>query len=110
MDTVSGAASSGDDRPALTDADLAAVGRLRDFAARFGGDEVAVIEHLGRAGARIAIVASDGQFGDVLVSSVQAAALVCERAAVPVGDWDRELTARVTPTAEDRLRMASRAR
>jgi len=96
--------------PALSDADARAVGRLREFAARFDGDEVAVIEHLGRVGARIVIVATDGQFGDVIVSSVTAARQVCERAGVQVGDWDRELTARVTPTPEDRRRMASRAR
>ena len=107
-DTVNETAGAAE--PPLSDGDAAAVGRLRDFAARFDGDEVAVIEHLGRSGARIVIVASDGQFGDVIVSSVTAAQQVCERAGVRVGDWDRELTARVTPTPEDRRRMASRAR
>jgi hypothetical protein len=96
--------------PALADHDAAAVGRLRDFDARHGGDAVAVIEHLGRNGARMVVVAPNGEFGDAVVSSVPAAAQVCQRAGLPVREWDRELTALVTMTPADRRRMAGQGR
>jgi hypothetical protein len=95
-----------DPEPPLAEHDAAAVGRLRDFDARHGGDAVAVIEHLGRNGARIVVVAPNGEFGDAVVGSVPAAEQVCRRAGLPVREWDRELTALVTMTPADRRRMA----
>lgn len=102
-----GAASGGTE---LSGTDAEAVGRLRGFAASHGGDAVAVIEHLGRVGARIVVIAPDGEFGDQMVSSVDAAGKVCQRAGLTVREWDRELTALVTMTPADRRRMAGRAR
>lgn len=89
--------------------DTTVVARLREFAAHHGSGTVAVIEHLGRVGARIVLVAPSGEFGDVLAESVDAASDACQAAGVAVQDWDRELTSRVTPTATDRRRMASDA-
>ena len=97
-----------DDGDPLGKADAEAVRRLREFAATHGGDAVAVVEHLGRAGARIVVIAPDGRFGDALVTSVGAARGVCDRAGIEVRDWDRELTARVRPTPADRARMGGR--
>ena len=105
-DAVSDGVREGE--PGLSGADAEAVGRLRDFVARHGGDAVAVIEHLGRVGARIVVVASDGEFGDALVSSVDAAGGVCRRAGIDVRDWDRDLTARIPPAPADRVRMGNR--
>lgn len=69
---------------------------------------VAVVEHLGRVGARIVVVASDGEFGDALAASVPAAEAACREAGIAVQGWDRDLVARITPTPADRLRMAGR--
>ena len=57
----------------LTGSDAAQVGRLRDFLAGHAGKGVAVINYLGRVGARIVVVADDGAFGDAVASSVDAA-------------------------------------
>jgi hypothetical protein len=70
---VAGDGATAAREPELRGADAETVGRLRDFAARCGGDAVAVIEHLGRVGARIVLIAPDGEFGDAVVSSVRAA-------------------------------------
>ena len=108
-DAPGGSAGGAGAGPAvLSGTDAEAVGRLREFAGAHGGDVVAVVEHLGRVGARIIVIAPDGQFGDALVSSTQAAGQVCQRAGIDVRDWDRELTARVTPTPADRQQMGSR--
>ena len=96
--------------PELTGADAAAVGRLRAFAADHGGHTVAVIEHLGRVGARIVAVAPDGRYGDAVVGSVEIATLVCARAGLDVRTWDRELSALITLSPADRRRMAGTGR
>jgi hypothetical protein len=95
----------------LTGSDAAQVGRLREFVAAHGGAGTAVISYLGRVGARIVVVAEDGAFGDALATSVEAGAEICRQAAIPVADgWNRELSAKITPSAEDRRRMAGTGR
>ena len=94
----------------LSEADGDAVGRLRRFAADHGGGAVAVIENIGRVGARIVAIAPDGTFGDAVVSSVAAAEKVCVRAGFEIKSWDRELTAGLTISREDRERMAGTGR
>ena len=87
------------------------VGRLRAFVTAHGGPATAVIDYLGRSGARIVVVAGDGAFGDAIVSGIEAGAAVCERAGIPVADgWDRELSAQITPSPADRQRMAGTGR
>ena len=87
------------------------VGRLRAFVTAHGGPATAVIGYLGRSGARIVVVAGDGAFGDAIVSGIEAGAAVCEQAGIPVADsWDRELSARITPSPADRQRMAGTGR
>jgi hypothetical protein len=95
----------------LTASDAAQVGRLRDFLAGHDGDGVAVITYLGRVGARIVVVADDGAYGDAIASSVEAATDICSHAGITVADgWTRELSAKITPSAEDRRRMAGTGR
>jgi hypothetical protein len=81
---------------------------------RFVGTEpagtVAVVERLGRPGARIVVVAADGRFGDAVVSSVAAAERICDELGVPRQEWDRELSARISPSPADRRRMAGTGR
>ena len=87
------------------------VGRLRAFVTEHTGPATAVITYMGRSGARIVVVAGDGAFGDAIVSGVEAGAVVCEEAGIPVADgWDRELSAQLTPSPADRERMAGTGR
>jgi hypothetical protein len=95
----------------LTGSDAAQVGRLRDFLAGHDGKGVAVISYIGRVGARIVVVADDGAYGDAVASSVDAATAICSQAGITVADgWTRELSAKITPSAEDRRRMAGTGR
>jgi len=87
------------------------VARLRAFVTEHTGPAIAVISYMGRSGARIVVVAGDGAFGDAIVSGVEAGAVVCEEAGIPVADgWDRELSAQLTPSPADRERMAGTGR
>lgn len=95
----------------LSDTDQAQVKRLRDFVAGHGGAGTAVVSYLGRVGARIVVVAEDGAFGDAVATGVEAGNTICERAGIPVADgWNRELSAKISPSAEDRKRMAGTGR
>lgn len=112
MSVGAGAAEigSGPDADGLSEHDGDAVGRLRHFADGHGGTAVAVIENIGRIGARIIAIAPDRAFGDAVVSSVEAAQKVCERAELPVRQWDRELSAALTLSPANRKRMAGTGR
>jgi len=80
---------------------------LRSFVAEHGGSGTAVVEHLGRSGARVVVVAADGTWGDQVVPGVEAGRAACEAAGVPVADgWDRELSSRVRPSPGGWRRMA----
>ncbi len=92
-------------RRRLAGRDAEAVSRLRRFIAQNGDGSVGVIEHLGRVGARIVMIAPDGQFGDALARSVSAARQACALAGLPVREWDRELTSLLKPMPADRVRM-----
>jgi hypothetical protein len=84
--------------------------RLSSFVAAHGGTGTAVCNHLGRRGVRIVVIAADGRFADAVVPDLQVAAATCSAAGLPVGEWDRELTNRVTVSAADRRRMAGSGR
>jgi len=95
----------------LSGADARHAGRLRAFVGGHGGAGEAVVEPIGRVGVRIVVVAADGAYGDAVASGAEAAAVICERAGIPVADgWTRELTAVITPSAADRRRMAGTGR
>ncbi len=104
MDTVS------DARGRLPRQDRDVESRLRAFAARHGDGVIAVINHVGRVGARIVVIAPSGEFGDALASSVDAATAICERLGLPVRDWDRGTTGLLAPSAADRVQMGTRRR
>ncbi|MBM9475118.1 hypothetical protein JL107_01540 [Nakamurella flavida] len=89
--------------------DEAAVGILTRFVDEHG-PSTATVDHLGRSGARIVVMAADGRYGDAVVSSLPVAQEICRRAAVPLGDWDRARTSRITPTPADWKRMAGSGR
>jgi len=95
----------------LAGSDAAQVGRLRGFLGGHHGAGVAVISYIGRVGARIVVVADDGAYADAVASSVEAATDICAQAGITIVDgWTRELSARITPSAEDRQRMAGTGR
>jgi len=95
----------------LAGSDLEQVKRLREFLDAHGGQGTAVIAYLGRVGVRIVVIAEDGAFGDAVASSDLAGAEICERAGIPVADgWNRELSAKITPSPQDRRRMAGTGR
>jgi hypothetical protein len=95
---------------ALADDDSAALKRIREFAARHPGDVTAVVNHIGRRGARVVLIAADGNFGDVVVSSVAAAERVCSEAGLTVGSWDRQTSALLSPEPADRIKMRGTGR
>lgn len=114
MRAVAGAGGSAPGESAgqitLTGTDVDAVAHLRAFVADHGGHAVAIVQYVGRSGARIVAIAPDGAFGDAMTSSVEAGSEVCRRVGLPVRTWDRELTSLITPSPADRVRMAGTGR
>ncbi|MEP6562646.1 MAG: hypothetical protein ABJD68_16420 [Nakamurella sp.] len=95
----------------LTGSDAASVKRLREFLAGHPGRGTAVINYVGRPGARIVVVAEDGAFADAVATGVVAATEICRQAGLAVADgWDRELSAKIAPSTADRRRMAGTGR
>ena len=95
----------------LTGSDAAQVARLAEFVAGHGGSGTAVVNYLGRVGARIVVIADDGAFGDAIASGMAAANQICAAAGIPVADgWNRDLSAKIRPSPEDRRRMAGTGR
>ncbi len=65
---------------------------LRSFRSLHDG-ATAVIEHIGRRGARIVLVGDDGVQGEQPAPATDVARAACEQAGVPVENgWFRELT------------------
>jgi hypothetical protein len=95
--------------PPLSRVAADAVSWLRSFAAE-RGESVALINHLGRSGARIVAIGPDGTYGDAVVESVAAAEDVCRRAGIPTAHWDRETSAKLVLTPADRTKMAGSGR
>lgn len=64
---------------------------LREFTAAHDG-ATAVIEHVGRRGARIVLVGADGAFGEAPAPATDVARAACQVAGVAVeNSWEREL-------------------
>lgn len=84
--------------------------RLRSFTSANGGSGTAVINYMGRRGARIVVVSENGPFTDAVVGSMEEAVAACEAAGIPVANWDRELTGKVTVSPADRLLMRGTGR
>jgi hypothetical protein len=74
------------------------VSGIKAFAAGHGG-ATAVIEYVGRRGARIVLVGQDGAWGDHFAESTDAARAACARAGVSVdNEWERELIEQMRPS------------
>jgi hypothetical protein len=77
-------------------ANLAAA--LKSFANGHGG-ATAVIEFIGRRGARIVVVGQDGAWDDHFAESTDLARTACARAGVSVeNEWERELIEQMRPS------------
>jgi len=71
---------------------------LRSFAAVHTGAR-AVIEYLGRRGARILVVAEDGTVFDQVADSTETARAACATAGVTLDNaWERELVEQMRPS------------
>ncbi len=71
---------------------------LKSFAAGHGG-ATAVIEYVGRRGARIVLVGQDGTWGDHFAASTDMARAACEKAGVGIeNEWERELVEQMRPS------------
>ncbi|WP_434740902.1 hypothetical protein [Micromonospora sp. SH-82] len=84
------------------------VASLRSFAAEHGGAK-AVIEYVGKRGARIVLVGSDGAWGDQFTDDTGVARQACATAGVPVENaWERELMDQMRPSNDLWRSMARR--
>jgi polygalacturonase len=79
------------------------------FVAAHGKPARAVVENVGRAGARVVLVGDDGAMGDVVLPDVASAEAVVEAVAdLDAHEWDRETTAAVRIGPAHRRKMAGR--
>src|SRR5215213_5792513 len=84
----------------LTAAPSGLVAGLKSFAVGHGG-ATAVIEYVGRRGARIVLVGQDGTWGDQFAENTDQARAACEKAGVPLeNEWERELTEQMRPSKD----------
>jgi hypothetical protein len=80
---------------------------LRSFAGDHGGAR-AVIEYVGRRGARIVLVGEDGVWADQFAPATDIAREACVKAGVTVeNEWERELMEHMRPS-NDLWRSMSR--
>jgi hypothetical protein len=83
------------------------VAGIRSFAAAHGGAK-AVVEYVGRRGARIVLVGEDGTWSDQFAEGTDVARRACENAGVEVqNEWERELMELMRPS-NDLWRSMSR--
>ncbi|MFY1637748.1 hypothetical protein ACN27F_31505 [Solwaraspora sp. WMMB335] len=89
------------------DAPSGLVAGIRSFAAGHGGAK-AVIEYVGKRGARIVLVGQDGAWGDQFADGTDVARAACLKAGVEVeNEWERELMDQMRPS-NDLWRSMSR--
>ncbi|MFB9411791.1 MULTISPECIES: hypothetical protein [Dactylosporangium] len=71
---------------------------LKSFAEDHGGAK-AVIEYVGRRGARIVLVGEDGVWGDQMADGTDTARAACAQAGVKIENaWERELLEHMRPS------------
>src|SRR5436189_4151666 len=76
----------------------ALVSDVKSFAAGHGGAK-AVIEYVGKRGARIVLVGEDGTWEDQFATGTDIARRACETAGVEVeNEWERELMEQMRPS------------
>jgi hypothetical protein len=83
------------------------VAGIKTFAGEHGGAR-AVVEYVGRRGARIVLVGEDGEWADYFAGSTDIARNACSAAGVRVdNEWERELIEQMRPS-NDLWRSMSR--
>jgi hypothetical protein len=83
------------------------VSAIKSFAAGHGGAK-AVVEYVGKRGARIVLVGHDGTWGDQFADDTDMARQACDAANVEVeNEWERELMEQMRPS-NDLWRSMSR--
>jgi len=96
------------DQTVTTQAATGLVSGIRAFAAGHGGAK-AVIEYVGKRGARIVLVGADGVWADQFAEGTDVARLACARAGVTVENaWERELMDEMRPNSDLWRSMARR--
>ncbi|MFJ8578815.1 hypothetical protein [Micromonospora sp. NPDC093277] len=84
------------------------VAGIKSFAAGHGGAK-AVIEYVGKRGARIVLVGSDGEWADQFADGTDIARQACATAGVTVENaWERELMDQMRPSNDLWRSMARR--
>ncbi|SBT47732.1 hypothetical protein [Micromonospora narathiwatensis] len=84
------------------------VAGIKSFAAGHGGAK-AVIEYVGKRGARIVLVGSDGEWADQFADGTDVARQACALAGVAVENaWERELMDQMRPSNDLWRSMARR--
>ena len=85
------------------------VNGIKSFAAGHGGAK-AVIEYVGRRGARIVLVGEDGAWADQFAEATDVARRACQKAGVDVeNEWERELMEQMRPSNDLWRSMARRS-
>ena len=78
--------------------DSALTAGIKSFAGEHGGAK-AVIEYVGKRGARIVLVGGDGEWSDQFADATDVARQACEIAGVEVeNEWERELMEQMRPS------------
>ena len=96
------------DRTASAVAPTGLVAGIKSFAAGHGGAK-AVIEYVGRRGARIVLVGEDGVWTDQFAEGTDIARQACATAGVAVeNEWERELIEKMRPSNDLWRSMARR--
>lgn len=71
---------------------------ISSFVSAHGGSATVVLQPMGRAGVRMTLVGADGILGDRVAADLATAHHVVDALdTLEIGEWDRELTSRVTP-------------
>ena len=97
-------ASARDDTPTAKQ-----IAAARRFVAAHGAPSKAVVENIGRKGARVVLVGADGTLGDVLVPTVPAGSALIESVEdLEAAEWDAATVGATAIGAEHRRRMAGR--
>lgn len=79
---------------------------VREFVSTHGKPIKAVVENLGRMGARVVLIGPDGRIGDVIVSGTEVGkALVAAEEEAELADWDAETVNQTTVGSGRRRRM-----
>jgi hypothetical protein len=95
--------------PMAQGSDTTLTAGIKSFAAGHGGAK-AVIEYLGKRGARIVLVGHDGEWGDQFADGTDVAREACESAGVEVeNEWERELMEQMRPSNDLWRSMSRRA-